>query len=152
MILRSLRSGLAALALVLASGGAASAVDPVNKSFLDVAVKGTDVVAYFTQGKAVRGSREHVAEWNGATWRFSSAEHRELFAGDPEKYAPQYGGYCAYAVSQGATAPIDPEAWKIVDGRLYLNLDQDIQTVWERDIPGYVAQADENWPKLLARD
>jgi hypothetical protein len=85
-----------------------------------------------------------------ATWRFASAEHRELFAANPEKYAPAYGGYCAYAVSQGVTAPIDPEAWKVVDGRLYLNLDRDIQQIWEQDVPGYIAKADENWPKLLA--
>jgi YHS domain-containing protein len=145
---RILSFAVSVLALVLVSGGSALAVDPVNETFLGVAVKGTDVVAYFADGRAVPGEREHSFEWKGATWRFASAEHRDLFAANPEKYAPQYGGYCAYAVSQGTTAPIDPEAWKIVDGRLYLNLDRDIQQIWEQDVPGYIAKADANWPKL----
>ena len=147
---RILSFAISVLALVLASGGPALAVDPVNETFLGVAVKGTDVVAYFTDGRAVPGEREHSFEWMGATWRFANAEHRDLFAAKPEKYAPQYGGYCAYAVSQGATAPIDPEAWKIVDDRLFLNLDRDIQQIWAQDVPGYVAKADANWPKLSA--
>jgi YHS domain-containing protein len=150
VVQRILSFAASVLALVLVSGGSALAVDPVNETFLGVAVKGTDVVAYFTDGRAVPGEREHAFEWRGATWRFASAEHRDLFVADPEKYAPQYGGYCAYAVSQGATAPIDPEAWKIVDGRLYLNLDRDIQQIWEQDVPGYIAKADANWPRLLA--
>ena len=147
---RILSFAISVLALVLASGGPALAVDPVNETFLGVAVKGTDVVAYFTDGRAVPGEREHSFEWIGATWRFANAEHRDLFAAKPEKYAPQYGGYCAYAVSQGVTAPIDPEAWKIVDDRLFLNLDRDIQQIWAQDVPGYVAKADANWPRLRA--
>jgi hypothetical protein len=146
---RFARTSLFALALALVQSGAALAVDPVNETLLGVAVKGTDVVAYFTEGRVREGERAHSFEWMDAKWRFASAEHRDLFAADPEKYAPAYGGYCAYAVSQGATAPIDPEAWKIVDGRLYLNLDRDIQQIWEQDVPGYIAKADENWPKLL---
>jgi YHS domain-containing protein len=147
---RFARTSLFALALALVQSGAALAVDPVNETLLGVAVKGTDVVAYFTEGRVREGERAHSFEWMDATWRFASAEHRELFAANPEKYAPAYGGYCAYAVSQGVTAPIDPEAWKVVDGRLYLNLDRDIQQIWEQDVPGYIAKADENWPKLLA--
>ncbi len=147
---RILSFAISVLVLVLASAGSALAVDPVNETFLGVAVKGTDVVAYFTDGRAVPGEREHSFEWMGATWRFANAGHRDLFAAKPEKYAPQYGGYCAYAVSQGVTAPIDPEAWKIVDGRLFLNLDRDIQQIWAQDVPGYIAKADANWPKLRA--
>ena len=140
----------AALLVTLLVPLAAQAADPVNQSLFGVAVEGTDVVAYFTEGRAMKGSSEFEHEWNGATWRFASAKHRDRFAKDPERYAPRYGGYCAYAVSQGGTAPIDPEAWKIVDGRLYLNLDRDIQKIWERDVPGYIERADENWPRILA--
>ena len=113
-----------------------------------VAIKGTDPVAYFTESSVVQGTSEYAYEWSGAVWHFSSAEHRDLFAANPEQYAPQYGGYCAWAVSQGYTAPIDPEAWKIVDGKLYLNYDKRIQARWEKDIPGNIAKANENWPNI----
>jgi hypothetical protein len=140
---------LAALVGLLAT--AAFAVDPINETlFGGLAVDGYDTVAYFTAGLAVEGKREFVYEWSGATWRFASAEHRDLFAADPAKYAPRYGGYCAYAVARGYTAEIDPEAWKIVDGRLYLNYDRDVQRLWEADVAGHVRAADANWPRLLA--
>jgi hypothetical protein len=84
----------------------------------------------------------------GATWRFASAEHRDMFAASPEQYAPRYGGYCSYAVSQGHTASIDPEAWKIVDGKLYLNYSKGVQKMWEKDQAGYIGKADANWPGL----
>ena len=140
---------LAAL-LVLLLASSASAVEPVNKTFFGgVAIDGYDPVAYFEQGEPVEGSRSHTHEWQGATWRFASAENRDLFVADPEKYAPQYGGYCAWAVSQGKTAGIDPDAWKIVDGKLYLNYNSKIQKRWEGDVPGNIAAADRNWPTLL---
>ncbi|NJK62789.1 MAG: YHS domain-containing protein [Synechococcaceae cyanobacterium SM2_3_1] len=116
-----------------------------------VAVRGTDVVAYFTQGKAVDGNEEFSHDWRGVTWLFASAEHRDQFAANPETYAPAYGGYCAWAVSQGYTAPIDPQAWSIVDDQLYLNFNRNIQRRWERDIPGNIAKADANWPGVLSR-
>ncbi len=103
-----------------------SAVDAVNKDGKSVAIKGYDAVAYFRQGAPVKGSPAFKQQWMGATWLFSSAEIRDLFAADPDKYAPRYGGYCAYAVSEGHTASIDPEAWKIVDGKLYLNYSKGI--------------------------
>lgn len=106
------------------------------------------MVAYVTQGRAVEGTREFAHEWRDATWRFSSAEHRDRFAANPEQQAPQYGSYCAYAVSQGVTAGIDPAAWTIHQGKLYLNLNLAIQQRWEKDIPGFVAAADANWPRL----
>jgi hypothetical protein len=84
-----------------------------------------------------------------AKWYFASAANRDLFKVDPEKYAPQYGGYCAYAVPQGQTADIDPNAWKIVDGKLYLNYDPEIQKKWLQDIPGYTRKADVNWPAVV---
>ena len=129
---------------------AAMAVDPVNSSFLRGAIKGHDPVAYFTQGGPAKGKSAHSHDWMGATWYFANAENMELFAAEPEKYAPQYGGYCAYAVSQGYTAKIDPDAWKIVDDKLYLNFSLKVQKIWEKDIPGYIASADVNWPTILS--
>ncbi len=131
----------------------AMAVDPINVTlFGKVAIEGYDPVAYFQQGSPVEGSKSFTHQWQGATWRFSNAANRDLFAGSPEKYAPQYGGYCAYAVSRGKTAGIDPEAWTIVDDKLYLNYNKKIQKAWEKDIPGYIQKADAAWPKLLAED
>ena len=142
---------LAALILLLGVG-AAQAVDPINKSFLGgVAIKGYDPVAYFEHGKPVAGSKQFEHSWKDATWRFASAANRDKFSSNPEKYAPQYGGYCAYAVSLGATADIDPAAWSVVDGKLYLNKSKSIQATWSQDIPGYIKSADENWPKIVGK-
>ncbi len=116
-----------------------------------VAIRGYDPVAYFTAGQPTPGNSEFTHDWQGATWQFSSAENRDLFSGDPEQYAPQYGGYCAWAVKEGTTAPIDPQAWKIVDGKLYLNLNPSIQKRWQKDIPGHIAKADQNWPDVLKK-
>ncbi len=127
-----------------------SATDPVRVyTENSIAIKGTDPVAYFREGKPVRGSNEFTYQWMNATWKFASAQNRDLFASNPEKYAPQYGGFCAWAVSQGNTAPIDPNAWKIVDGKLYLNYNKSVQRTWEKDIPGNIAKADRNWPGVL---
>lgn len=142
---------VAAVAVALAAllPVAAQAAPRVNKSFFGgVALDGYDPVAYFTDGKPVAGRPEITREWNGATWRFASAEHRDLFTADPAKYAPQYGGYCAWAVSKGYTADIDPEAWRIVDGKLYLNYDREVQKLWEQDVPGNIRKADANWPRI----
>lgn len=113
------------------------------------AIKGYDPVAYFSESKPVQGTDEHTYEWKGATWHFANAENLETFTEDPEKYAPQYGGYCAYAVANGYTAKIDPEAWKIVDGKLYLNYNKDVQQDWESKQQEYIEQANQNWPKVL---
>jgi len=142
---------LAALVLAVAQDATpAGAVEPVWSNWRGLAIAGYDPVAYFTDGKAVAGSSELTTEWHGATWRFASAAHREQFVADPERFAPQYGGYCAWAVAQGYTAGIDPEAWRIVGGRLYLNYSKDVQAKWEQDVPGNVARADASWPRLLA--
>jgi YHS domain-containing protein len=133
--------------LLLAGRGLAAQVNADG----GVAVRGTDVVAYVTEGRPVAGSARFTHAWRGATWRFASAANRDRFAADPERYAPAYGGFCAYAVSEGYTAPIDPAAWRIVDGRLYLNYDRSVQRRWEADIPGRIARADANWPALAAR-
>lgn len=126
----------------------AGAADPVYKDGSGQAVRGYDPVAYFTEHKAVKGSEEFTFSWMGATWKFASAANRDEFRTDPVHYSPQYGGYCAYAVSQGHTASIDPEAWRIVDGKLYLNYSKGVQTTWEKDVPGYIQKADRNWPDL----
>ena len=115
-----------------------------------VAIKGTDPVAYFLQGAAVPGSAEHALEWNGATWHFTSEQNRALFEADPQRYAPKYGGYCAYAAANGQRAKIEPEAWSIVDGRLYLNYDLAIRDRWDAKQSEYIAAADREWPKIAA--
>lgn len=123
-------------------------VDPINKTFSGVAIKGYDAVTYFTEGRPVKGSSEFQYEWLGAKWHFASAANRDAFAKNSIKYAPQFGGYCAWAVSQGYTAGIDPEAWKIVEGKLYLNYSKSVQKMWEQDVPGNIRKGNENWPKL----
>lgn len=148
------RSGLAALlSLVLLLPLAATpalAKDPVyTGTFSSVAVNGYDPVAYFTMGKPVEGKSDFEYEWNGATWRFANQQDLDAFKAMPEKYAPQYGGYCAWAVSQGATASSDPTAWTIVDGKLYLNYSVGVKRKWSEDIPGNIAKANSNWPKVL---
>ncbi|MCY4489740.1 MAG: YHS domain-containing protein [Deltaproteobacteria bacterium] len=135
---------------LLATAGTALALDPVFATYLGGAIRGYDPVAYHTEGKPVAGKRAHRVEWKGATWSFASAGNKALFEGDPEKYAPRYGGYCAWAVSQGYTASIDPDAWSIVDGKLYLNFSLGVREQWSGDIPGNIAKGDVNWPKLLA--
>jgi YHS domain-containing protein len=109
---------------------------------------GYDVVSYFS-GKAMAGTDAFTMEWKGAKWRFVSAENLKAFQADPEKYAPQYGGYCAYAVAKGATAKGEPEVWSVVDGKLYLNFSPDIQAKWKTDVPGHISAANANWPKVL---
>ncbi|MEO0768888.1 MAG: YHS domain-containing (seleno)protein [Cyanobacteria bacterium J06649_4] len=113
-----------------------------------IAIEGADPVAYFTEEAFVPGSADFTHEWKGVTWQFASAENRDLFASNPEQYAPQYGGYCAWAVGQNALAAIDPNAWSIVDGKLYLNANDRIQARWNKDIPGNIALAEKNWPAL----
>jgi len=135
---------LVAAAPVFAAGKA----DPINKDGSGIAIKGYDPVAYFTESKPVKGSAAFTHQWMNSTWWFASAEDRDHFAKDPEKYAPQYGGYCAYGVSQNHTVSIDPEAWTIVDGKLYLNYSQGVKSTWSKQIPKYLEDANHNWPGL----
>ena len=116
-----------------------------------VAVGGYDPVAYFTLGKPVRGSGGITLAHKGATWRFASKANREAFKANPEKYAPRYGGHCAWAVSQGYTAKGDPKAWKIVGGKLYLNYNRSVQRTWEKNATSNILKANTNWPKLLRK-
>ena len=143
-------AGLLAAVLLWAAPGTASAKSEINQSFISaVAIEGTDPVAYFTEKKAVKGSSEYSHRWNGAKWRFKNAANRDAFAAEPEKYAPQFGGYCAWAVSRGYTASIDPEAWTVHKGKLYLNYSKGVQDEWAKDIPGNIARGENNWPKAL---
>ncbi len=116
-----------------------------------VAVGGYDPVAYFTDGRPVRGSADFRFTHQGFEYRFASAEHLAAFRTNPARYVPQYGGYCAWAVSQGYTASGNPNNWRIVDGKLYLNYNDEIQGRWEQDIPGHISRANGNWPSVLSR-
>jgi hypothetical protein len=140
---------------VIAAGIGAVAVatqqSPVNVSRGQLALQGYDAVAYWTSGQPTKGSISFEHRWNDAVWRFSTAANREQFAKDPTHYAPEFGGYCAYAVSRGYTADIDPNAWRIVDGRLYLNYSKRVQKLWEEDVPGNIAKGRKNWPGVLAK-
>lgn len=116
----------------------------------NTAIQGYDPVAYFTDSKPIRGSNQFSYSWQGSSWHFSSAANRDSFIANPDAYAPQYGGYCAYAVASGYTAPIDPNAWRVVDAKLYLNYSKSVQKRWVKDIPGYIERGDKNWPEIKA--
>ncbi len=126
------------------------ALDPVYTGFFsNDAIKGYDTVAYFTENKAVEGKSEYSLEYQGANWLFSSQENLDLFKAGPEKYAPQYGGYCAYAVAKNQTASIRPELFTIHNGKLYLNYNQSINQKWTDAKEEFIKAADANWPGLL---
>jgi hypothetical protein len=112
------------------------------------AIRGYDAVAYFMQGMAVKGIDKFQFEWNSAIWKFSSAENLKSFQSEPEKYAPQFGGFCAYGVADGHKAPTDPDAWTIVDGRLYLNYDKGVRELWSKSREEFIKTAEKNWPKV----
>jgi hypothetical protein len=141
---------LSALAapLILTAMPARAAKPPV---FADqgLAIRGYDPVCYFTEGRAMRGTAGNAVDWHGATWRFVSDRTRAIFEGDPRAYLPEYGGYCAWAVSLGYTAGTDPHAWHIESGRLYLNYSLAVQKRWSRNMQGNIARADANWPGVL---
>jgi YHS domain-containing protein len=118
----------------------------------DTAVQGYDTVAYFTDGKPVKGDPKFQTEWMGAKWQFANQQHLDLFKAEPTKYAPQYGGYCAYGVSRDYLVKIDPEAWSIIDGKLYLNYDADVQKKWAADPQGFIKTADGKFSDLLKKD
>jgi YHS domain-containing protein len=128
-------------------------INTLRNSFLggrtDTAINGYDTVAYFTVGKAVRGQDRYVVEWMGAKWKFASQAHLDLFKARPEQYAPQYGGYCAYGVAQGHLVKVEPDQFSVIDGKLYLNFDADVQALFRKDPAGYIRQADSKFQALL---
>lgn len=125
----------------------AAADGAINVDREGLAIQGYDPVAYFDGAPAV-GLESITAEHGGAIYRFASEQNRETFLADPDRFVPRYGGFCAYAASLGKKVKIDPLAWDVVDGRLYLNYSPSIRKKWRKDIPGYVARADERWPGL----
>ncbi len=147
---KALISGV--FALTLMSGAAFAGPQYVDET--GYAVSGYDVVAYHglsqvavgkSQPRAVKGSTKHVVEYNGAKWAFSTAENAEKFKADPAKYAPQFDGHCAYGLAQGGKVPANPNLWRIVDGKLYLNITPAVVGFWEKDISGHITKANTNW-------
>jgi YHS domain-containing protein len=139
-------AALLALLVLLAGAARAGAGEFYERE--GVAIKGYDPVAYFTEGKPVAGSPEHTFVYKGSTFRFASPANRDAFAADPEKYAPQYGGFCAFGAAGGYKAKIEPDAFTIVDDKLYLNYNDGVQKQWRKDIAGFVAKADAKWPEV----
>ena len=146
-----LKSAFTAVALVALSAGTAFARSPevYTGTFSSLAVGGYDTVAYFKQGKPVEGKAEFTTQYKGVTWRFASKENLDAFTANPAGYAPQFGGYCAWAVAHNYTASGDPQVWSVVQGKLYLNYDRDVQAQWSKDIPHYIADGNKNWPGAL---
>lgn len=116
------------------------------------AIKGYDPVAFFTDGKAVKGSDKLMYSWHGASWQFATQKNLDMFKANPDKYAPQYGGYCAYGTAQGHKAPIEIDTWTIAGNKLYFNYDQDVKSKWMKDQPGYIRKADMQWPSIKNKD
>ena len=141
---------LSALVPMLAlSGPALAGKAEIDTGAMEgIALGGNDAVSYFANAP-VKGSDEFSTDWKGAKWKFTSAANRDAFVASPDKYAPQYGGYCAYAVSKGATAPGDPAVYTVHEGKLYMNFSPAVQVTWKQDVPGNITKADGNWPKVL---
>ena len=139
-----LLSGAVAIASLALAAGSGS----VNKDSKGVAVKGYDVIGYFDEKRPVKGVEEFKFDYQGATYLFASEAHRDRFSASPEKYLPQYGGYCAYGMAKGHKAPVDPEAWGVIDGRLYLNYSLGVRKDFSKDTAGFIREADRNWPQL----
>ena len=148
LVRSSVVSSVLALGLLATAALQPAAAGNIWFTGSEAAVRGYDAVAYFTEGRPVEGKRKFAHRWMDTEWRFASAVNRDLFAAKPEKYAPQYGGWCAWAVANGYTASTDPHAWKIVDGRLYLNYSKSVQRQWNGNIPDHIARGDRNWPGI----
>lgn len=126
------------------------AADPINNSiFGSVAIDGYDTVSYWTENRAVEGKKKFSYEWKGANWRFSSKENLDMFAANPSKYAPEYGGYCAWAMSDGKFASIDGEAFTMHNGKLYLNYNKNVMKEWRADKDRFISEADVHYPKKI---
>jgi YHS domain-containing protein len=146
---------LAALSLAMMPAAVPAANNPapaVYSASDRLAAGGYDVTAYFTDGKPVRGSAKHELMLHGVTWRFASEDNKARFQVNPAAYAPQFGGYCAWAVSQGYLASGDPEQWKVVDGKLYLNFNARAKELWEADQADAIKRGHANWPTVLTKN
>jgi YHS domain-containing protein len=136
---------LSVLAALVASAAFAQSQSLDGKG---VALKGFDPVSYFVDAKPSQGMEKFMAKHDGATYLFSSEKNRDMFAASPAKYAPQYGGFCAYGAAKGGKFDVDPMAYTVVDGKLYLNKNKDVQKLWTADVPSFISQADRNWIQL----
>ena len=150
------RTFILSVVIVCAIGGIAAAyfifsaretVAEVNMNPERIAIRGYDTVAYFTEGKATKGKSGFEYVWHGARWRFASATNRDLFAANPDRYAPRYGGYCSMGLAMGEFSDADPEVWTIVDGKLYLNKIKWVQDLWRNGTNAYITASDINWQK-----
>ena len=152
-MMRASRLSLIAVLTFLSGLASASAGTSINTGYFGgVAIEGYDPVAYFTERRAMKGSQEFAYDWLGVTWHFANAQHRDLFESNPVRYAPQYGGHCAGGAAFGeSTANIDPEAWAIVDGKLYLQYSMAALEAWQPDRDAQIATADRKWPEIKAR-
>ena len=140
-----------AVVLLLITSTASAAGPELNLDRAGLALRGFDPVAYFSDGQPKPGKAEITAVHDGASYRFTTTANRDAFVAAPEKFLPQYGGYCAYASALGKKADGDPAIWKIVDGKLYLNYNRSIGERWGADIPGYVEKADRRWPEIKGK-
>ncbi|MGJ8581765.1 MAG: YHS domain-containing (seleno)protein [Psychromonas sp.] len=139
-----IKTTLVSTALLASSFSFAANIE-VNANPNDLAIKGYDTVSYFTKGKPTKGSDKYTSAYNGAIYHFASANNRDLFKADPAKYAPQYGGFCAYGVAVNQKFDVEPTAWYIEDNKLYLNLNKNVQKEWLKDVPGNIETAQVNW-------
>ena len=148
-----LATALACLGVCIAppAGSAETEAVPALDATRGVALEGYDAVAYFLDHRPIRGDDAYSHTWNGVVWKFASAQHRDLFAADPVRYAPQYGGYCAFAVANHTTAHGSPKQWAVVNDRLFLNNNLLAKKLWDRDRPGHIQAADHNWPEIPKR-
>jgi len=140
------------VAVLALASGAAAAKELVNVDDNGLALEGYDPVAFHTEGKAVKGKSEITFRHRGATYRFASPENRAKFESEPDRYAPAFGGFCAYGASNGYAAPVEIETWQLFDGRLLLNYDLQIKAKFDADRKGYLEKADRNWPSIVEKE
>lgn len=146
-----IRAALVALSLLLIPAAASAELrsPEIYTDFRGVALKGYDVVAYHTDRKPVKGTESLAYEWKDAIWFFATAEHRDMFIADPERWAPQYGGYCAWAIAEGMTRPINPKIFRIFDDKLYFNLNMKVHKKWLGEYRNFIIRANDEWPDVL---
>ncbi len=152
MAMLTRRSTLGALCAFFLAPATYAQERPVYYTTEGVALAGYDAVSYFDGSTPIMGMPENSVMWKGARWHFTSQENRELFESNPRAFAPQFGGYCSYAMAMGVLKSSDPRAWKVVDGRLYLTHSIEIEEIWQQDQAEYIEMAEENWPAILYQE
>ncbi len=147
-----MKKAFASLSLVLFMSVAAMAQKSAVFCPMEGAIHGYDPVAYFRENKPVKGDKQFSLSWKSATWYFASQQNLDAFKSNPGMYEPQYGGYCAYGLANGHKASTDPEAWLILDGKLYLNYSKDVQSSWKKKQSEYIQTADKLWPEIKDKE